>query len=328
MELEFLEGKLKKISLKHLEPSLQREIIEFATEMNHETTITSSSNLNFLFKIYQAEKAKKKGSLKVLKKAEDIILRLNTLQYSKTRDDSARARTDRGKLDAARSGIRPRVLSDGLVVNKKTVDLFRSIGVEDEAVMQKTVELFGEPKVEERIEIIHASNLGEDLIKKLFPKHPEIIQTPRDDDFFSDIEAIENKKDIIDTYTEGADQTSLDYYANPSILLKSFKDIMSILKPDEHEEAKDEIETTQEVKYRGKPMHPDDFKKVLLSMGFEVVRRAKHNTLLRRGGDQIIGVQPAHNKQEMLNGPTIKTKLNEARVNLSEFERARRDLGL
>jgi len=314
---------LKKIRVSMLEPQLQREITELVAEMGYETTITASSNLHFLFKIYQAEKAKEKRSVKALKKAEDMILRLSSLHYSITQREEQRRKEERKKR------IPLTLIEGGLSVSKRTRELLKSIGIEDEDVIIKAEGLFGEKKVGERVDLVLSTTLGGELVKNIFAQYPETILIPREDDFISELDAMENKKSVLDGWANSGDAplpSWADYNQTPGILIDTYEDITRQLKIPIPARAPEKIE--KEIIYHGKPMHPDDFMKVVRAMGFAELRDATHGTLLRDGSGNIMCVAKAHRKQMELNASTIKKKLRESGVDLGEFEKKRRELRL
>ena len=322
MELDSKEPLLKKIRIDQLEPALQKEIYDFATLMGKENTITSSSNLNFLYKIYQSERLKEKRDLKRLKKAEKLILKLAGLRHRIVQRSGEPKEEEEGKRI---SGIYGRIETP---VSKRMIDLFETIGIKDVSIMAQAIELMGEINAEERIELIHSTNLGEILLKKLFGLKPEMFLDPMDDDFIANLEILERKKDIVDNWAKARGKPEPPYVKNPEILFEDFHEITRVLELSPVEVAAPVPAKLEEIKYRGKPMVPEDFMKVIMAMGFSPVRDAKHGTVLSNPAGRIIGVQKAHKKQEMLNTSTIKKKLVEAGVNLNSFEKQRRELGL
>jgi hypothetical protein len=314
---------LKKIRLDMLEPELQREITELAAEMGYETAVASSSNLHFLYRMYRAEKAKGERSAQALKKAEDMILRLSSLHHAITRREEQRRKNE------VRRKIPLTLIEGGLSVGKKTRELLNSIGIDDESVIIKAEGLFGEKKIGERVELVLSTTLGEELVKKVFAAYPETMLMPNDDDFISELDAMESKKAILDGWARSREMPLpvwADYSLTPGILIDTYEDITRQLEITVPAAAPGKI--GKEITYRGKPMDPDDFMKVVRSMGFEEVRQANHGTLLKDGIGNIMCVQKAHRKQMELNPSTIKKKLQESGVDLDEFERKRRELRL
>jgi hypothetical protein len=323
MEPEDVGANLKKIRLEMLEPDLQREITELAAEMGYEATIASSSSLHFLYKIYQTEKARGERSAKALKKAEDMILRLSSLHHAITQREEQRRKEGR------KMKIPLTLIEGGLSVSKKTRELLNSIGIEDENAIIKAEELFGEKKIEERVGLVQSTTLGKELVKKAFAAYPETILIPNEDDFISELDAMENKKAILDGWAKSGERPLpawADYNQTPGILIDTYEDITRQLEIPMPAAAP--LKIGKEITYRGRPMDPDDFMKVVKAMGFVEVREANHGTLLRDAKSNIMCVQKAHRKQMELNPSTIKKKLQESSVDLDEFERTRRELRL
>ena len=320
MDLEGHESALRKIKLGQLEPGLQQEILQFASEMGYETTISSSTSVHFIYTLYESERAKERKDRKALRKAEDLIMRLSSLHLAVVEREQQRRQQER------KIKIPLTMIEGGLSIGKKTRELLGSIGIEDEKVIVQATALFGDAKLEERVDIVKTAAIGDELTKKLFKAHPETILIAKDDDFIAELEAIESKKLMLESWGE-TKANGLPVWADfnklPGILLDSFEDITRQLgiKIDEPpEEAK-------RPKYEGKPMDPEDFTKVIMEMGFEPKREAKHGVLMEREGT-FLCVQRGHRKQEMLNTATIKKKLTEAGINLDEFEEIRRMLKL
>ncbi len=305
-----------------LDPALQSEIAALARELGQDTAITASSSLHFLVKLYEAEKAKERGREKALKRAEELILRLSSLHHDIQKRESERRREERGRR------IPFPTIQGSVIVSGKLREMFESIGITDEGVMGRAVELMGEEKAEERIGMVKLMDIGPELTKRLFAVHPETILIPREDDFVSELEAIEAKKGMIDSWREANGREPpmwADYDKTPGILVDTYEDITRLLNLEPPESAGGRI---KEVRYRGKPMDPDDFARVVMAMGFGEVRDARHGKILSDGKGNIMCVQRAHRKQEQLNPGTIKKKLTEAGVDLDEFEKKRRELKL
>jgi hypothetical protein len=313
---------LKKIRIGQLEPGLAREIVELAQSMGHETTITSKTRLDFLLRIYQAEKVREKRSKGALRKAEDLIMRLSSLHFEVMHKERSRRKEERKK------GIANVPSEVEVPVSKKLTELFSSIGIEDEKTIQKAVALFGEKECIERIELLGMCFLGEEIVKKVFGEHPETFLIASRGDFSSEIEAMESKKSFLDIARDAKGLPAwADYEHTPGILLDSYEDIVRLLKLQLPEEPPQSTKK-EEVKYRGKPMDPDDFIRVVSGLGFSPIRETKHGTLMKNAAGGIMCVQKGHRKQEELNPSTIKKKLTEAGVDLDDFERKRRELSL
>ncbi|MDD5172338.1 MAG: hypothetical protein PHF60_04870 [Candidatus ainarchaeum sp.] len=327
MELDLREPLLKKIKIGELDPELRHEVLELATEMGHETTITSSSRADVLLRLYRAEKAKEKKSQKRLKKAEKLILAVSSLQFNRSQ---AVAREEEKKGKARIPGA---AIEAMFPVNTAMKRLFESIGITDEKAIISVVEALGEEKTKERIELVQSMRLEEDLLKKVMPLRWTVLQEANDGAFLQSLERVEIKKDIIDAWAKANNRLPVEeanYNKNPGVLWEDFQTISRMLdiKPPEEPWIKPpETSKREEIRYRGKPMDPEDFIKVVMSLGFAVIREAKHGVLLGQG-DAIMSVQRGHRRQEQLTTGTIKKKLTEAGVDLDEFEKARRGLGL
>ncbi|MFH0885088.1 MAG: hypothetical protein V1861_05250 [Candidatus Micrarchaeota archaeon] len=323
MEPEDVAPALKKIRLEMLEPELQREITELAAEMGYEATITTSSNLHFLYEIYRAEKARGERDAKALKKAEDMILRLSSLHHSIIQREEGRRKAERSRK------VPLTLIEGGLTASKRMRELLESVGIKDEKIMEHAAGFFSEDEILSRVELIQASNLWPDAARRVFGAHPETIMIAKHDEFISEIEAMENKKAVLEGWVKAHERDLpiwADYNRTPGILLDSFEDITRQLEIRLPETSP--MKEEGEVRYRGKPMDPRDFMKVTLALGFFVLREATHGTLLSDDRGKIMCVQKAHRSQMELNQSTIKKKLNEAGVDLDEFEKKRRELRL
>lgn len=323
MEPGEFESALKRIRVGMLEPAMQREVAELAADLGYEATITSSSNLHFLLRLYRAEKAKDEASARRLKKAEDMILRLSSLHHAIIRQEEQRRTVERKKK------IPLTLIEGGLSAGRKTRELLNSIGIEDENVIARAEGLFGEKGVGERVDLVKSTTLGEELVKKVFGAYPETILLPKDDDLISELEAMEGKVEMVEGWARNVGRPLpawADYHQTPGILLDTYEDIVRQLEIPLPVPAPAKAE--REIEYHGKPMDPGDFMKVVKAMGFAEMREATHGTLLRDGKGNIMCVQKAHRKQMMLNPSTIKKKLRESEVDLDEFERKRRELRL
>ncbi len=320
MEIEKSGGFLKKIRVGQLEPILQREVMELASEMGYESTVTASSNLHFLYRLCTAEETKEKRSREQLKKAEKLILKLASLHHE------AQKRERKAKKEPAKK-IPLTVVEAGIKVSEKTRKLLNSIGIRDEKTMAEIEGVLGADKIGERVEIILASTL-EEAVEKFFAAHPDRVAIPDDERFVLEIEKIETKKQIIDNWRkkEGRIPIEADYLITPGILLGEYHTIARLLNVEMPEEV-DIQESEKRSKYRGRPMHPDDFRKVVEALGFSFVRPTTEGVMMRRG-DVIMGIQKAHAGQMELSRRTIKRKIMEARISPDEFERARGELKL
>jgi hypothetical protein len=91
---------LKRIKISELDPTLKQEVTELVQLMGHESAIRSSDSLDLMYTLYRAEKAKERKNRKVLKQAEDMIMRLSSLHYEST---AARQRESGDRLSGVRS---------------------------------------------------------------------------------------------------------------------------------------------------------------------------------------------------------------------------------
>ncbi|HSB46622.1 MAG TPA: hypothetical protein VLD37_01310 [Candidatus Bilamarchaeum sp.] len=315
---------LRKMKLSSIEPALANEIIEFAQSVGYEATITSDTSLGFLVKIYKAERAKERRGRKALQKAENLILKLSSLHLEQHQRENQRRKAERAKKIPLHE---PEI---EIPVSKKTKELFESIGIKDEKFMMAAVGMLGEKEAGERVALVHATSLGKELAQRVFGEYPEVLLVMPDSEFISELEAMENKKYIIDIRkadTERPVPIWADYENAPGILLDSYADIERLLEL-QVPEAPPESSKREELKYRGKPMDPDDFMKVVMALGFSPMRETKHGTLMKSGSGGIMCIQKGHRKQEELNPSTIKKKLAEAGVDLENFERKRREMNL
>jgi len=320
---------LRKMKLGELVPDLRQQVIELASQMNYETTLKASRSLYFLFELYQAEKAKEEKSQDQLKKAEDLIIRLETLQHS------VMARSARkGKEKEKERGPQFRKIEVEIAISDKTRKLFSSIGINDETVMAKTIEAMGERKTEERIELVHATNLGDELTRRFFPSYPELLAEPNDEQFVNELEILEMKKAVVDCWVLANGRPppqNADYGNNPGLLLESFHEIARQLGAEIPEAVKRSLEEVEKkvVKYRGKPMHPDDFIKMAQAFGFSIVRKSKHGVLMKNEQTgKMTCVAIAHRKQQLLNPGHVGKNLADMGIDRDDFEEKRRELGL
>lgn len=315
---------LKRMKMRQLEPELIREVVAFARESGYETAISSGSSLGFLLRIYQSEKVKEERGEKALRKAADLIMRLSFLQQEIMRREHARRKEERKKRI-------PHMESElELPLGRKTREMLSSIGIDDEKFAQRAVSTIGEEELAERVELVHLTTLGGELTKKVFGEFPETLLIMPIQEFVSELDAMESKKEVIDSWAKANERIPghwANYNSTPGILLDSYEDIERLLKL-QLPESPPKSGKREEIKYRGKPMDPEDFIRVVGSLGFSPMRQTKHGTLMKSEGGGIMCVQKGHRKQEELNPSTIKKKLTEAGVDLDEFERKRRELNL
>jgi predicted RNA binding protein YcfA (HicA-like mRNA interferase family) len=331
MEIDDNASALKKIRFGMLEPELQKEVLELAGEMGYEVTLSASSNLHFLLRIYEAEKVKEKRGRQALKRAEEMILRLSSLHHASTQGDIQRS----GGSGARRARIPLTAIEGGLSVSSRIRRLFESIGITDDKTMEQAVGLLGERKIEERVEYVHRTSLGDDVVKKVFGAHPQVILIPRDEDFLKALTEMEKKKQTIDGWAAAAGKAPppwADYRQTPGVLLAPYQDILRQLSVKEAAAPKSQAPPGAEgkrIKFTDKPMRPSDFIKVMEELGFSYVREATHGPLYKNEntGDTVV-VARGHKSQKELNESTIKRMLAEAHVELDQFELKRRMLKL
>ncbi len=323
MDLREDESALRRMRFGLLEPKVQRELLELASELGYEGAITAQSDLHFLARLYQEQKAREEAGRAALDRAADMILRLSSMHYAVVQREQHRRRDER------RRKIPLTIMEGGISVGEKSRRLLASIGVEDEGTVARAVGLFGDAGVEERVGYVKAVNVDIEIMKGVFRAHPETILFPKEEDFLSELDAIEHKKGIIDEWAQGKGRAPpewADYRRTPGILLDTYEDIarqLEIVLP-----AEKPVRELKPVKFVSKPMHPDDFMKVVQALGFERVRDATHGTLMRDGAGNMMCVAKSHRKQAELNGGTIKKKLVEAGVDLERFEKQRREMRL
>ncbi len=225
LDIETIGPRLKRIKVSQLAPDLLTSVMELAEEHGYEVTITASSDLHFLFKIYQAEKVKQKRDLKKLKKAENLILRLAGLYSLHHESEKAqeRSRREEKKPSFGRAPI-----EEEMRISRKMLELFASIGVTDEKEVQETIGFLGEAKATERVLAARGSGVGEDIVKAVFSENPETLRIPKDRDFDSRVKAIGHKKGIIDAWKEETDSEPpvwADYQQSPGALLVDYGEL-------------------------------------------------------------------------------------------------------
>jgi hypothetical protein len=312
---------LKKVKIRQLDPIIQSEAIEIAKELGIERSIKATSTLHFLYQNCCNEEAKERKSRERLQKAKNIILSLAALSEAVTHRETKRRKQEQKRKRTFR------LIGENLKASKKTIELLKSIGIEDEKIAGQAESMFGVDSVEDRVSLIDDLDLDTDTKKKLFGSWPETFLIPDEGDYISEIESIDTKKKMITTWSETNERDPpvwADFRIFPGILLDEYHDIARLL--DLEEQVREEIKK-KEIVYRGKPMHPNNFTKVVEALGFEKMRESNHGTLLRRGG-HIMCVQRSHKAQAQLNRSVVKAKLVESGVDLNEFEEKRRELKL
>ncbi len=224
LDIETAGPMLKRIKVGQLDPELLTSVMELAEEHGYEVTITASSDLHFLFKIYQAEKVKQRKNLKRLKKAENLILRLAGLSlHHEAEKREERSRREEKKPNFNRAGI-----EEDMRISTRMRQLFGSIGITDDKEISETIGFLGEAKAEERVNAARASPIGEELVKAVFAENPETLRIPKDAEYDREIKAMGHKKGLIDAWREetGA-QTPVwaDYGRSPGALLVGYGEL-------------------------------------------------------------------------------------------------------
>ena len=294
-----------------LEPELRNEIQEFVSEIGYDITITDSTSLGFLVKVYENKKDRE-----TLKKAEDMIMKLSTAQNTIRERESNRRKKEREK-----SGVfRIRKLGGEVTVSKKSRELLQSIGITDENVIAVAEGFLGSEKIEERVGYVKATIFGADLAKKIFGNFPELILINSDDMFISELEAMESKKVMVDEWTKtrgGMGPLWVDYNQTPGILLDSFRDIqrqLDIPFPPP-------VEEKEEFKYVARAMRKRDLLKVLDRLGYELVRKGKE--LVFKGPTSLTISDPHDGVYAPI---TVRKIMHDMNVRPQDFEKARREV--
>lgn len=194
MDLAESAALLRKIRINQLEPDLRNEVLEFAGEMGYEGTVNASSRLHILLDIYNAEKAKEKKSKRMLRKAENLIMKLAGLHYAAAAMEARRAAAQKKERPFGKAAE-----TMELFISPRMKSLFESIGIRDERVMQKAVGLYGEHNVEGRIGLVQDSTLGRALVQKLFGMKPDIM-LENDAAFVLKLDVMEGSKSLIDKW--------------------------------------------------------------------------------------------------------------------------------
>ncbi|NYZ77059.1 hypothetical protein H0O02_01965 [Candidatus Micrarchaeota archaeon] len=316
---------LKKMRVGELDRELQENVLAVANELGYESAVRTTSNLAFLWELYNSERVKQKRSRTKLKKAENLILKLASLDYGRVREEARREERKAGEKRPFSAVVPPLRAVTG--ISERLRKIFESIGLSDEKVMEKAVESLGEKEIEERAELALSSRLGEKTVKALFSSSPKLIL---EQDFWFRIETIEQKKEMLDWESKRKTlPPELDYRSSPAALLKDYEEIAHLLELKPAATVYQLELEKPKVRYRSKSMDPRDFVKAIKELGFEFVREAKHGWLYAHSiTNAIMSIQRPHISQFELNGSTIKKKLVEAGINLDEFEEVRMRLKL
>jgi predicted RNA binding protein YcfA (HicA-like mRNA interferase family) len=308
---------LRKIRISQLEPGLRDEVLEFAGEMGYEGTLNASSRLHILLEIYNAEKAKEKKSKRMLRKAENLIMKLAGLHYATTvmegrRPEARKKERPFGKVPEAME----------LFISTRMRALFGSIGISDERVMAQALGLLGEKKIEERATLILASNIGQELSKKLFSMRPVMLLEPDDGKFLGTLADLETKKDIVDTWARTR-EISMPYGNSPQILLMDYPQLtqaLGLLGGRKEEVSGPPIGKKEELKYRPVPMKFRDMLKVLEEYGFHV-KSLKNEAVLVHESGRILTVSNPHAGE--YTPATVRAIIHDLGVTPNGFETVR-----
>ncbi|MEW6722821.1 MAG: hypothetical protein AB1324_06165 [Candidatus Micrarchaeota archaeon] len=229
LDIEEVGPQLKRIKLAQLDPQLMDEVITLAGEHGYEVTITASSSAHFLFRLYQAEKKREKKSLKRLKRAEKLIMKLAGLYHLRHEAEGKaqkKARDDEKK--EKRAGFA--MMEAELRVGARMRGLFESVGIVDEKEMQEALMVLGEAKAEERVLAARNAPVGLALMKKVLAESPEVIRIPDEREFSGELEAMPLRRGIIDLWKgerRGELPVWADYEFSPNVLLADFGTIVA-----------------------------------------------------------------------------------------------------
>lgn len=297
-------------SYKNLHQELQNEVQELLSKTSYEITINDSTKLDFLLDIINKESNKE-----ILKKAENLIMNISSLQHKIRATENDRRREEREK-----SGIFRRSDYQEEKISEKTRLLLQRIGIEDEKIMAKAEGLFGIAGIEERVDFISIAGLGEELTKKLFRGYPELILIPKLEDFLAELDIIKLKKEMLD----GISLTRklplwLDYIETPGILIDSYRDIQRQLAIETPMEVIPS-ESQKQLSYVPRTMTKKEFIKTLGRLGFVLVRQK--NELVFQGPKLLITSNPHDGEYDPV---MIRKIIRDIGITPDEFERARGD---
>ncbi len=313
---------LRKIRFGAIDPELRDEVREVAAQLGYESAIRAESDLHFLLKLYEAEKAKEKGRKDALKKAEELILRLSSLHHEAYVKEMERKRSQK-KEKPFRWGD-----AAGMPISKKALDLFASIGITNERTMAHVLDFLGERKLEDRVDLILSSALPESVVKGLFGHRPELLLKAEDSDFIAEIETMEAKKGIVDNRYAQLGMAEPVYIVYPEILAESYHEVARIMQLEPAERAEPApADEEKKRKLRVNPIHPDDFIKVLRGLGFELKSSGPHRVLSHPDG-RVCVVQSAHGSNRQFGAGLIRMKLRDSDIPVEDFENKRKEIGL
>jgi len=284
--------------------------------MGYEGTVDASSRLHILLDIYNAEKAKEKRSKRMLRKAESLIMKLAGLHYGAVME----ARRPQAQKKERPFGKAAETME--MFISQRMKSLFGYIGIHDEKVMAQAISLLGEKKVEERVTLILASNIGAELAKKIFPMQPRMLLEPDDGRFLATIGDLETKKDIADTWAR-ARESQAPYRAAPQILLGDYAQLsqaLGMLGAIKEETAGPATGKKEELKYRPVPMRFRDMLKVLGEFGYHVKSMKNEVVLEREGGGILVVSNPGAGEYSPA---TVRAIIHDLGVVPGEFEAVR-----
>ncbi len=322
MDLERRAVLLRRIRVSQLEPELRREVLEFAGEMGYEGTVNASSRLHILLDIYNAEKAREKKSKRVLRKAERLIMKLAGLHYATAVMEARGPQVQKKKEQPF--GRATEAME--LLISPRMTALFESIGIHNEKVMAQAIGLLGEKKIEERVTLILASNISQELAKKLFQRQPGMLLEPDDANFLKTLVDLETKKDIVDTWAK-ARETRAPYGNAPQILLIDYSELgqaLGLLRERKEEMAGPSTGKKEEIKYRPVPMRFRDMLKVLKEFGYRV-KSTKNETILERADGRILVMSGEHTGE--ISVAVVRAVIREIGATPEKFEEVRRRVG-
>jgi predicted RNA binding protein YcfA (HicA-like mRNA interferase family) len=309
------------ITVGSLEPALRKEVMDVASELGREGAVTEKTSLHFLLRLYQAEKAKEKGREEALRKAECLIPRISALIHEAHAKEMERKRAEGGKKPFHWGEPAEMPLSS------RAISLLESVGITDRRTMAHIVDLLGEGILEERVELIHSSHLGQTASKALFGHKPDLLVEGDEGGFARSLEDMEAKKQMVDNRYSELGMDGPVYINYPEILVDSFHEVARIMeiRPSQGEPAP--AEDGKRRKLRVSPIGPDEFIKVLRAMGFEIKSNGPHRVLSHEDG-RVSVVQSAHGPNKEFGAGLIRMKLRESGITVEDFQKKRTELGV
>lgn len=334
MDLEDVRTLLKKTRVRELDSTLRKEVFELALELGNETTITTKSNLHFVFELYQKERVKDKKSRKMLKKAERIIATLAALNHVHHQ------KKEQGTKEETTIAM-PRQFSGSMPdmrFSRRIVELFESVGITDRREMERIVSSIGEREVENRIEAIQISRIDREVVKALFGKHTELLCIPVETAFFETIESIEKKGEFIDAHRGSVViPERIDYKKFPDVLLRDMGELVRDLNMDTTnkvtvtEATVERAEEQKRPKYVARTMRTSEMITVLAALGYEL-DRSKNELVYtlradrRREGMSIVLTTSNPGDGGEYEKGVVRMIIRDIGIATSEFERVRRSV--